>query len=184
MFIIFLFKAQLQAWSISHKYQEVPEATVRIKELIWTLDLSFKAVMYSEFGFMVKEMVIAEVCFLKLQNHFWNVFIEIFVGAVHENEWTCSTALSQDDSTEFVYWCHWCRGQCCYSFVHDIVTEIIRSTVTICRTIRASQVTISVHYSKNFSERLVKFLVIWQIRCHKKQEHKSTSDILGYKSAK
>lgn len=91
-FIIFLFKAQLQAWSISHKYQEVPEATVRIKELIWTLDLSFKAVMYSEFGFMVKEMVIAEVCFLKLQNHFWNVFIETSVSAVHENEGTCSTA--------------------------------------------------------------------------------------------
>lgn len=56
--------------------------------------------------------------------------------------------------------------------------------VTIYRTIQASQVTISVHYSKNFSERLVKFLVIWQIRSHENQEHKSTSDILGYKSAK
>jgi len=86
-FIIFVFKAQLQAWSISHKYQEVPEATVRIKELIWTLDLSFKAVMYSEFGFMVKEMVIAKVCFLKSQNHFWNVFTETFISATHAWEW-------------------------------------------------------------------------------------------------
>ena len=28
--------------------------------------------MYSEFGYMEKETVIVEVCFLKLQNKFWN----------------------------------------------------------------------------------------------------------------
>lgn len=108
-FIIFVFKAQLQAWSISHKYQEVPGATLRMKELIWTLDLSFKAVTYSEFGFVVKEMVIAGVCFLKLQNHFWNVFAETFVGVVHENEWTCSPASTRHRSPQCVHECRWCR---------------------------------------------------------------------------
>ena len=71
-FLFFFFKVhrQLLAWSPSHKEQEGPEATGRIKGLIKTLDLSFKAVMYSEFGYMEKETVIVEVCFLKLQNNF------------------------------------------------------------------------------------------------------------------
>ena len=33
------------------------------------------------------------------------------------------------------------------------------------------------------SGRWVKFLVIWQLYSHENQEHKSTSDILSYKSA-
>lgn len=65
-----LLRRQLLAWSPSHKEQEEPEPTGRIKGLIETLDLSFKVVMYSEFGYMEKETVIVEVCFLKLQNYF------------------------------------------------------------------------------------------------------------------
>ena len=69
-FFFFKVHRQLLAWSPSHKEQEGPEATGRIKGLIKTLDLSFKVVMYSEFGYMEKETVIVEVCFLKLQNNF------------------------------------------------------------------------------------------------------------------
>lgn len=67
----FFVQRQLLAWS-PYKEQEGPEATGRIKGLIRTLDLSFKVVMYSEFGYMEKETVIVEVCFLKLRSNFSN----------------------------------------------------------------------------------------------------------------
>lgn len=91
---------------------------------------------------------------------------------MHENEWTCSTVFSQDHSAGFMYWCHGCsvRGQLCCFFVHSIAAEIIRSTATIFRTTQAREVTISVRYSNNFSGRLVKFPVIWQICSHQNKE--------------